>query len=111
MEHRRGVSAAAALVFLAGLAGARGTAGDEGLRLGEEGFGGALPGGGNLHRRKRLYHFCVLVCLSYSRIGFVLQIAEFFQGAVESALGGGAGAFDGDLEAVEFFVCRVLWGS
>src|SRR5579883_2754605 len=46
-EHRRGISAAAALVFLAGFAGARGAAGDEGLRRQEQGFGGALPGVGD----------------------------------------------------------------
>ena len=39
---------------------------------------------------------------------FALQTAEFFERAMESALSGGAGAVDGGLEAVEFFVGQVL---
>jgi len=39
---------------------------------------------------------------------FGLQPAEFFERAMESALSGGAGAVDGGLEAVEFFVGQVL---
>ena len=37
-----------------------------------------------------------------------LKAAEFLEGAMEGALGGGAGAVDGGLKAVEFFVGQVL---
>ena len=39
---------------------------------------------------------------------FGLKAAQFLEGTVEGALGGGAGAVDGDLEAVEFFVGQIV---
>jgi len=39
---------------------------------------------------------------------FALQTAEFFERAMEGALGGGAGAVDRDLKAVEFFVRQII---
>ena len=42
---------------------------------------------------------------------FGLETAEFLERAVERALGGGTGAVNGDLEAVEFFVRQVFGRS
>ena len=53
--------------------------------------------------------FCV-VCASDKRCveAFGLQAAEFLERAMEGALGGGAGAVDRDLKAVEFFVRQII---
>jgi len=52
-------------------------------------------------------------CGTYARCeggvdAFGLEAAEFLEGAVEGALGGGAGAVDRDLEAIEFFVRQIF---
>ena len=39
---------------------------------------------------------------------FRLEAAEFLKGAVEGALRGGAGAVDGSLQAIEFFVRQIF---
>ena len=51
-----------------------------------------------------------MACLIMTSAGcrFGLQAAKFLERTVECALGGGAGAVDGDLETVEFFIGQVF---
>ena len=103
-EHRRRVFAAAAFVFLAGFARAGGAAGDGGaFRPARIGF--VLQ---NCAEAGCARLFCVVCGDECGVEAFGLEAAEFLEGAVEGALGGGAGAVDGDLKAVEFFVGQVF---
>jgi hypothetical protein len=54
-----------------------------------------------------------MACLIMTSAGcrFGLQAAKFLERTVECALGGGAGAVDGGLEPVEFFVRQVFGRS
>ena len=123
-EYRRSIFAAATFVFLPGFAGAGGAAGDL-ARLGRLGLGlfcrmiflnrAQRPpyGLGALRYRAQRppYGLCALRYRKSRVEAFGLEASEFFERAVERALGGGASAIDRGLEAVERFVVEILRGS
>jgi len=117
-QNGRGVFATAALVFFAGFAGTR--------RAARDAYGFRRLGLGLFCRilfsvLRQLPPALFEVVFQESVHGFGLlnhqdgrfevsrlDAAEFLERAVEGALGGGAGAVDRDLEAVEFFVRQII---